>query len=87
MDYRPVEGLSATIDIAEKKIVHFVDKDDVPVPIAPCLGDLNYSMSPSESHHPSELLPKSSIDVNGYIVKWNKWKFQYSFDPVFGIFS
>lgn len=86
MDYRPLEGLSATIDIADRKIVDFVDKGDVPVPIAPCFADINDHMTPSESHHPSESLPQSSIDVNGYIVKWHKWKFQYSMDPVFGNF-
>lgn len=81
MDWRPVEGLSATIDIADKRITDFVDKGNVPVPIAPHIPVSN-NPKPSKSKRPSESSAQQSIDIDGYIVKWHKWKFQYSMDPV-----
>ncbi len=80
MDWRPVEGLSATIDIADKKIVDFIDKGNVPVPDTPCIVD---QTTPTKTKRSSEL--SSSIVVNGYQIKWRNWKFQYSMDPTFGL--
>lgn len=81
MDWRPVEGLSATIDIDDKEIIDFIDVGQVPVPLAPRIPSMNDHKKPPKSHP----LPQSSIVINGYNVRWHNWKLQYSMDPVFGL--
>lgn len=82
MDWRPVEGLSMTIDIADKKIIAIIDKGNVPVPTAPRLPkSVDDHKMPSKN---SDAAP-SSIEVNGFLVKWQNWNFQYSMDPVHGL--
>lgn len=81
MDWSPVEGLSATVDIADKKIVDFIDKGDVPVPKAPCIIDIKDNAVPPKS----ESLPKSSVEISGYQIKWQNFRFQYSMDPLHGL--
>lgn len=78
MDWSPVEGLSATIDIASKKIVKFSDKGNIPVPKPPCFTEL-------KSRVTSSAQPKSTIQVKGYQIKWQNWKLQYSIDPIHGL--
>lgn len=81
MDWSPVEGISATIDIASRKIINFSDKGSVPVPKPPCISNSNEHITLPES----ESLPKSAIQINGYQIKWHNWKLQYSMDPVHGL--
>lgn len=78
MDWSPIEGLGATIDIDGKKIVSIIDKGNVPVPKPPCMFDnVHEPVTPSES--------ESSIQINGFQINWHKWKFQYSMDPIYGL--
>ncbi|KAJ6635451.1 Primary amine oxidase [Pseudolycoriella hygida] len=75
--WRPVEGLSTTIDIADKKIIDFVDKGNVPVPDTPYIPE-STSLNDTES-------TKTNIEIDGFLVKWHNWKFQYSMDPSYGL--
>ncbi|KAJ6635453.1 Primary amine oxidase, partial [Pseudolycoriella hygida] len=80
-DWRPVEGVSGTIDIADKKIVEFIDKGNIPVPKSPHFSD--FQNTKTSSHGGSSR--GSAIKINGFNIKWHSWKFQYSMDPIFGL--
>lgn len=82
MDWSPVEGISATIDLADKKVIDFIDKGNVPIPKAPCIDETAKYRRPSPKSHP---LPKSSLNINGYQITWHNFKFQYSMDPIHGL--
>ncbi len=74
-----------TVDIAAKKILSVIDKYIVPVPTSPLSydSDTDHEMpAPSESVHQSS---DSSIIANGFQVKWQNWKLQWSLDPVHGL--
>lgn len=82
MDWRPIEGLGATVDLGAEKIIEFIDTGIVPVPEAAHLSEtVENVLKPLKIVQPEG----SSISIDGYVVNWYKWKFQYSMDPIHGL--
>jgi primary-amine oxidase len=82
-DGRPVEGLYAWVDVAEKKVIRVVDGPAVPVPQGPI--DLEPEALPASR----EVKGPISIDQplgpgfrrDGGLVRWQNWSFHVRLDP------
>lgn len=82
MDWRPVEGLLMTIDIAARRVLEFIDtKRNVPVPTSPLPSYVEHEMPEMPPTTPTP----PSFNVDGFHVNWSNWNFQYSMDPIHGL--
>lgn len=79
---RPVEGLTAVVDLNERRVVQLVDEGVVPVPA----DSLNYDEA---SVGPTQPLPKptvlyqpegTNIELDGQVVRWGPWSFHLRLD-------
>jgi primary-amine oxidase len=79
---RPIEGLTAVVDLNERRVVRLVEEGVVPVPGDP----LNYDEA---SVAPLQPLPKptslhqpqgTNIELDGQVVRWGPWSFHLRLD-------
>ncbi len=82
----PIEGLFALVDLESRDVLKVVDLGVVPVPTD------TWSLSPSAQAAIRETKPVgisapdgSNIDIDGWNVAWNKWKFHLRWDPRAGL--
>jgi len=78
---RPVEGLITFVDLEKMEVVEVVDDVQVPLPplsglyTAETVGPLRQDLKPLEILQPEG----PSFNVNGYEVRWQKWRFRVGF--------
>ena len=84
---RPIEGLTAVVDIDERKVIKLIDTGVVPIPNAPvdidepAAGTLRQA-SPSLSIAQPQGL---GFTVAGHEVRWQRWRFHFRIDPRLGL--
>lgn len=84
---RPVEGVLATVDLSQNKVISVLDVGAKP--IAPMSkefdeasnGPIDQSLKPLISSQPNG----PSYQIDGQEITWSKWKFRYSMDPLQGL--
>jgi primary-amine oxidase len=78
---RPVEGLITFVDLEKMEVVEVIDDVQVPLPpltgnyTAETLGPLRQDLKPLEITQPEG----PSYSVDGYEVRWQKWRFRVGF--------
>ena len=78
---RPVEGLITFVDLEKMEVLEVIDDVEVPLPpltgiyAAESLGALRQDLKPLEILQPEG----PSFTVNGYEVRWQKWRFRVGF--------
>ena len=78
---RPVEGLVTFVDLEKMEVVEVIDDVEVPLPpltgtyAAEALGPLRQDLKPLEISQPEG----PSFSVDGYEVRWQKWRFRVGF--------
>jgi primary-amine oxidase len=78
---RPVEGLITFVDLEKMEVVEVIDDVQVPLPpvsgfyTAETAGPLREDLKPLEILQPEG----PSFSVNGYEVRWQKWRFRVGF--------
>jgi primary-amine oxidase len=79
---RPIEGLTAVIDLDENKVVRLIDSGAVPVSADPAGLD----QPPPERRAPTtQRAGAANFTVTGNEVHWHKWSFHYRVDPRTGL--
>jgi len=71
---RPIEGLSAVVDLDDRKVIQVVDTGAVPVSRDP--GDF----AGTESAAPASVASAPRFTLNGNEVQWKKWSFHFRLD-------
>jgi primary-amine oxidase len=83
---RPVEGLVAIVNLNTRQVVHVESTGSAPIPPG---AELNKELLPSFREPPKPLLTHQpdgpSFVVEGHLVKWQKWRFRWSFLPREGL--
>jgi primary-amine oxidase len=78
---RPVEGLITFVDLETMEVLEVIDDIQVPLPpltgfyTADTVGPLRTDLKPLEIIQPEG----PSFSVNGYEVRWQKWRFRVGF--------
>ncbi len=84
---RPLEGLLAFVDMGRGEVLEVVDLGVVPVPpthgsyYAEHNGPLRTDLKPLEIVQPEG----PSFDVDGNLVRWQKWSLRFGMDPLEGL--
>lgn len=84
---RPVEGVLATVDLSQNKVVSVWDLGAKPIAPASKEFDeksnepIDTSLKPLISSQPKG----ASFKIDGQEITWFKWKFRYSMDPLQGL--
>jgi primary-amine oxidase len=83
---KPIHGLHAVVDVDDMTVVRVEDLGIVPLP--PGTGDYaadrtaaRGGLKPIEIHQPAGV----SFEVNGWEVRWQKWRFRLSFNAREGL--
>lgn len=81
---RPVEGITAVVDVETMKIISYSDEKKIPVPKA---EGTDYRLSSQKPPFGPKINPISieqpkgpSFKVQGHMVEWANWKFHTGFD-------
>ncbi|HUN98633.1 MAG TPA: primary-amine oxidase [Bradyrhizobium sp.] len=84
---RPIEGLVATVDLNERRVLKLIDTGVVPVSKAPAEYDAKSVASSRAPLKPITMTQPDgpSFSINGSEVSWDKWKFRVRMDPRLGI--
>jgi primary-amine oxidase len=84
---RPIEGVIATVDLNQHRVVKLVDTGIVPVPREPAEYDAKSIESTRARLKPITIEQPQGPDftVNGSQVNWDRWKFRIRMDPRLGI--
>ncbi|KAJ8650064.1 hypothetical protein MRB53_003087 [Persea americana] len=89
---RPIEGLTLTVDVDQKKVVHLSNTgSDIPIPEAQ-----NTDYRQVAQNDPLQMLPINPISMeqpkgpsfrveNGHLIKWANWEFHLKPDPRAGV--
>ena len=84
---RPIEGVVAWVNLNTGKVFKFIDTGVVPIP--PNTGDYDPTSVGQLRKAPKPLVitqPQGpSFEVNGHEIRWQKWRFRYSFHPREGL--
>lgn len=84
---RPVEGVLATVDLSQNKVITVWDLGAKP--IAPLSKEFNEAANEPLEQSLKPLIttqPKGpSYKIDGQEITWSKWKFRYSMDPLQGL--
>lgn len=84
---RPIEGLTALVDVSGKKVVKVVDTGVVPIPDTEtdvdeaAVGALRAAPKPLQIVQPDGV----SFEVRGHEIRWQKWRFRYAMHPREGL--
>jgi primary-amine oxidase len=86
---RPIEGLAAVVDLARMEIVELEDRETPPLPAGD--GDGDYTPNAvgrlREDLRPLDVVQAEgpSFEVDGWEVRWQKWRFRIGFTPREGL--
>ena len=84
---RPIEGVTAVVDIDKRQMIKLIDTGVVPIPNAPVdfdersVGTLREDPTPLSTAQPHE----SGFTVAGHEVSWQRWRFHFRIDPRLGL--
>ena len=84
---RPIEGLIAVVDLNTMEVVRIEDHGETPLPpyagdyAADSAGSLRTDLKPLEIVQPEG----PSFEVEGWEVRWQKWRFRIGFTPREGL--
>ena len=83
---RPIEGLLAVVDLTAGEMVELIDTGQVPVPQGPIDFDQRSARPLRQAPHSIFMSQpeKRSFDLNGHVVRWQKWQFHIRIDPRVG---
>jgi primary-amine oxidase len=83
----PIEGLVATLDLNQARVMTLIDTGVVPVPKGPAEYDAKSINSSRVPLKPVVVQEPNGPDftVNGSEVKWDNWRFRVRMDPRLGI--
>lgn len=83
---RPIEGLTAIVDLDTFEVLDVIDTGAVPVPTAPADIDEASVGTPRDVPTPITMAQPDgvSFEVDGHQVAWQKWKFHFRLDPRVG---
>ena len=84
---RPIEGVVATVDLNQKKVMKLIDTGVVPVPKEPAEYDAKSIATTRAALNPivTEQPKGPDFAVAGSQVSWDNWKFRVRMDPRLGI--
>ncbi len=84
---RPIEGLVATVDLNQRRVLKLVDTGVVPVPKEPADYDTKSIAASRQPLNPIVIQEPKGPDfvVDGSAVDWDKWHFRVRMDPRLGI--
>ena len=83
---RPIEGLTAVVDLDRRELIELIDSGPVPIPTGAVdldeasVGDLREAPNPISFVQPGG----PTYQVDGHEVRWQKWHFHYRIDPRLG---
>jgi len=84
---RPIHGLTAHVDLTDRKVVYLEDTGDIPLP--PDAGRYDAAHQPATRTDLRELAitqpDGSSFEVDGYRISWQGFDFRVSIHPVHGL--
>lgn len=82
----PIEGVVATVDTSERKVIDLVDVGDVPVP-AECRNYRAGTLPFRDDLRTLDIVQPDgpSFEVEGSEVRWQKWRFRVSMHPTDGL--
>ncbi len=84
---RPIEGVLGFVDMGRGEVLEVIDTGVVPIPPGPGsyyaedVGELRTDLKPLEITQPEG----ASFEVEGNLVRWQKWSFRVGMDPVEGL--
>jgi primary-amine oxidase len=84
---RPIEGVTAVVDIDKRQVIKLIDTGVIPIPNAPVdidehsVGTLREAPTPLSSTPPNGL----GFTVAGHEVNWQRWQFHFRIDPRLGL--
>jgi primary-amine oxidase len=84
---RPIEGVTAVVDIDKRQVVKLIDTGVIPIPNAPVdidersVGTLREAPTPLAVAQPHGL----GFTVAGHEVSWQRWRFHFRIDPRLGL--
>ncbi len=84
---RPIEGVTAVVDLDTFEVIKLIDTGPVPIPTAPvdideaAVGSVREVPTPISVDQPDG----PSFDISGQQVAWQKWKFHFRIDPRVGL--
>ncbi len=83
---RPIEGLTAVVDLNTREVVKLIDTGVVPVPDGPVDFDEASVGAPREPPNPISIAQSQgpSFNLRGHVVGWQKWSFHFRIDPRLG---
>ena len=86
-DARPVEGLSAVVNLTTEKVLEVRDSGPVPMPTGPGYRRGKTGQPPRPAPKPLTVtLPKGpDFEVKGQEVTWQNWRFRFAADPREGL--
>ena len=76
---RPIEGLVATVDLDQGRVLDLLDTGVVP--LSPESGDFGQTPMPQRRGH----IKQPKFSVLGHLVRWRDWSFRYRMDPRAGL--
>lgn len=84
---RPVEGVIAFVDLTSNEVIRVDDHGVVPFPPEPGNYDAKSSAPLRTDLRPLEIQQPEgpSFEVEGSLVRWQKWSFRVSLHPVHGL--
>ena len=84
---RPIEGLTVVVDHNSHEVVRVIDTGVVPIPRAPGDFDEDSVDTRREPTRPMQIVQPEgpSFELDGHLVRWQKWRFQYRVDPRLGL--
>lgn len=83
---RPIEGVSAVVDMSARKVIEF--KDDAVVPLSHDTGAFDAeTLKPTRALKPLKITQPdgASFTLNGHEVSWDKWRFRFALHPREGL--
>jgi primary-amine oxidase len=79
---RPIEGLLATVDLDERKVIRVADTGPVPV----SREAHAFAGAPAKPLRPeTETLSNAHVTIDGGLMRWRQWSFHYRLDRRAGL--
>jgi primary-amine oxidase len=84
---RPIEGLTAIVDLDAKRVIRLIDRDAPPIAgRAPRVAETSLRQFQAGSRRASVRTPqRADISVSGNEVRWKRWSFHFRMDQRAGL--
>ncbi len=81
---RPIEGISAIVDLNTKEVIELIDTGIIPIPNNPAATTITTNrkaLNKTVIHQPEG----ANFSVNGHVVKWDNWTLHYRMEKRSGL--